>query len=130
MSAGAEQRDGQADVRGVRPRRRPGHPGPGHDDIDWPTDAAIGDTRTAGATGVNFALSMTAPLLDRLASRVATGSIGPPPITRLSLDDVPAFLGKPSHAEGETVITIGARRPALCRVGATASSSLRAPDWG
>jgi NADPH:quinone reductase-like Zn-dependent oxidoreductase len=60
----------------------------------------------AGVTGVNFALSMTAPLLERLASRVAAGSIVPPPITRLSLDDVPAFLGEPSHAEGKTVITI------------------------
>ena len=60
----------------------------------------------AGVTGVNFALSMTVPLLDRLAARVAAGSIVPPPITRVSLDDVPALLGKPGHAEGKTVITI------------------------
>jgi NADPH2:quinone reductase len=60
----------------------------------------------AGVTGVNFQLSMTVPLLDRLASRVAAGSIVPPPITRISLDDVPALLGNPSHAEGKTVITI------------------------
>jgi NADPH:quinone reductase len=58
----------------------------------------------AGVTGVNFALSMTAPLLDRLASRVAAGSIVPPPITRVSLDDVPALLGR--HTEGKTVITM------------------------
>jgi hypothetical protein len=57
-------------------------------------------------TGVNFQLSMTVPLLDRLASRVAAGSIVPPPVTRLSLDDVPAFLAKPGQAEGKTVITI------------------------
>ena len=60
----------------------------------------------AGVTGVNFQLSITVPLLDRLASRVAAGSIVPPPITRISLDEVPALLGNPSHAEGKTVITI------------------------
>ena len=58
----------------------------------------------AGVTGVNFALSMTAPLLDRLGAQVAAGSIVPPPITRVSLDDVPAMLGR--HTEGKTVITM------------------------
>ena len=54
---------------------------------------------------MNYQLSMTIPLLDRLASRVAAGSIVPPPITRVSLDDVPALLrGRP--AEGKTVITM------------------------
>jgi hypothetical protein len=56
-------------------------------------------------TGVNFALSMTAPLLDQLAARVAAGSIVPPPITRVSLDDVPALLGGPGTG-GKTVITM------------------------
>jgi NADPH:quinone reductase len=59
----------------------------------------------AGVTGVNFELSMTAPLLDRLASRVAAGSMVPPPITRVSLEDVPALLGD-GHTEGKTVITM------------------------
>jgi NADPH:quinone reductase-like Zn-dependent oxidoreductase len=58
----------------------------------------------ADVTGVNFALSMTAPLLDRLAAQVAAGSIVPPPITQVSLDDVPALLGR--HTEGKTVITM------------------------
>jgi NADPH:quinone reductase len=66
----------------------------------------------AGVKGVNFQLSMTVPLLDRLASRVAAGSIVPPPITRLGLDDVPAVLENPSHAKGKTVITMQALRPA------------------
>jgi NADPH:quinone reductase len=57
-----------------------------------------------GVTGVNFALPMTVPLLDRLASRVAAGSIVPPPITRVRLDDVPAVLGR--QTEGKTVITM------------------------
>src|SRR5690349_9069468 len=66
------------------------------------TTRYVADPQTltrAGVTGVNFALSMTAPLLDRLAARVAAGSIVPPPITRVSLDDVPAVLGR--HAEGK-----------------------------
>ena len=59
----------------------------------------------AGVTGVNFQLSMTVPLLGRLASRVAAGSIVPPPITRIRLDDVPALLGG-RHTERKTVITM------------------------
>jgi len=59
----------------------------------------------AGVTGVNYQLSMTAPLLDQLAARVAAGSIVPPPITRVTLDDVPALLGG-RGMEGKTVITM------------------------
>jgi NADPH:quinone reductase len=59
----------------------------------------------AGVTGVNFQLSMSAPLLDQLAARVAAGSLVPPPITRVSLDDVPALLSG-RHTEGKTVITM------------------------
>ena len=59
----------------------------------------------AGVTGVNFQLSMTVPLLDRLASPVTAGFIVPPPITRIRLDDVPALLGG-RHTEGKTVITM------------------------
>jgi NADPH2:quinone reductase len=62
----------------------------------------------AGVTGVNYRLSVTVPLLDRLASRVAAGSIVPPPITWISLDDVPDLLANPSHTEG------GVSRNALC----------------
>ena len=83
-----------------------GHVRPGGTAI---TTRYVADTETlarAGVTGVNFQLSMTVPLLDQLAARVAAGSIVPPPITRISLDDVPAVLGSPSHTEGKTVITI------------------------
>jgi hypothetical protein len=55
---------------------------------------------------VNFALHTTVPLLERLASWVAGGSVIPPPITRLSLDKVAALLGRDRHAEGKTVITM------------------------
>jgi hypothetical protein len=57
-----------------------------------------------GQVLVNYQLSMTAPLLDRLAARVAAGSLVPPPITRVTLDDVPALLG--GRIEGKTVITM------------------------
>ena len=83
-----------------------GHVRPGGTAI---TTRYVADTEMlarAGVTGVNFQLSMTVPLLDRLASRVAAGSIVPPPITRVSLDDVPAVLANPSHTQGKTVITI------------------------
>jgi NADPH:quinone reductase len=81
-----------------------GHVRPGGTAI---TTRYVADTETlarAGVTGVNFALSITAPLLDRLAARVAARSIVPPPITRVSLDDVPALLGR--RTEGKTVITM------------------------
>ena len=82
-----------------------GHVRPGGTAV---TTRYIADPETlarAGVTGVNFQLSMTVPLLDRLASRVAAGSIVPPSITRVSLDDVPALLGG-RGAEGKTVITM------------------------
>ena len=43
---------------------------------------------------------------ERLASWVAAGSVIPPPITRLSLDEVAALLSQDSHTAGKTVITM------------------------
>jgi len=83
-----------------------GHVRPGGTAI---TTRYVANTETlarAGVTGINFQLSMTVPLLDRLASQVAAGSVIPPPITLLSLDDVPAVLGNPGHTQGKTVITM------------------------
>jgi NADPH:quinone reductase len=60
----------------------------------------------AGVTGVNFQLPMTVPLLDRLAAAVVAGTIVPPPITRISLDEVPDLVSRHGHAEGKTVITM------------------------
>ena len=60
----------------------------------------------AGVTGVNFQLPMNISLLDRLAAAVVAGTIVAPPITRLSLNEVPALLSKHDRAEGKTVITI------------------------
>jgi len=60
----------------------------------------------AGVTGVNFQLPMTVSLLDRLAAAVVARTITPPPITRISLDEVPALVSRQGHAEGKTVITM------------------------
>ena len=43
-------------------------------------------------TGINFALQPSLAMLDRLADAVLTGRIVAPPITLISLDDVPAVL--------------------------------------
>jgi NADPH:quinone reductase len=83
-----------------------GHVRPGGTAVTTRYVADLDTLGRAGVTGVNFQLSMTVPLLDRLASRVAAGSIVPPPITRVSLDDVPGLLGNLSHTEGKTVITM------------------------
>jgi NADPH:quinone reductase-like Zn-dependent oxidoreductase len=54
--------------------------------------------------GVNFQVSMSSALLERLADAVVSGRIVAPPITRVELDDVPALNG--GHADGKTVITL------------------------
>jgi len=48
--------------------------------------------RASGVTGINFALPMSSELLERLAQAVVDGRIVTPPITRISLDEVPAAL--------------------------------------
>jgi NADPH:quinone reductase len=77
----------------------PGHVRPGGTAVTTRYVADLDTLGRVGVTGVNFQLSMRAPLLDRLASRVAAGSIVPPPITRVSLDDVPALLGRPTEGK-------------------------------
>jgi NADPH:quinone reductase-like Zn-dependent oxidoreductase len=64
--------------------------------------------KTAGVTGVNFALEPPPGLLERVADALVTGQIVAPPITRITLDEAPALLdgsnGVP--ADGKTVITL------------------------
>jgi hypothetical protein len=52
---------------------------------------------------VNFQVSMSSEVLERLAGDIVSGRIAVPPITRIDLDDVPTLNG---HAEGKTVITV------------------------
>jgi NADPH:quinone reductase-like Zn-dependent oxidoreductase len=64
--------------------------------------------RAGGITSVNFALPSSSELFERVAEAVADGRIVAPPITRISLDEVPAALSS-AHARpasGKTVITL------------------------
>jgi NADPH:quinone reductase len=62
----------------------------------------------AGVTGINFALPSSSELFERVAEAVANGRIVAPPITSISLDEVPAALSSAQArpASGKTVITL------------------------
>ena len=62
----------------------------------------------AGIAGINFALQPSSELFERVAEAVAEGRILAPPITRISLDEVPAALSsvQTRSASGKTVITL------------------------
>jgi NADPH2:quinone reductase len=64
--------------------------------------------RACGVTGINFALPMSSELLERLAQAVVDGRIVTPPITRISLEKVPAALSgaQARPARGKTVIAL------------------------
>jgi hypothetical protein len=70
-----------------------------------PDEAAL---RASGVTGINFALPMSSELLERLAQAVVDGRVVTPPITRISLEAVPAALsaGQARPARGKTVIAL------------------------
>jgi NADPH:quinone reductase len=61
-----------------------------------------------GVTGINFALRESTEILERVAGALAAGRIVAPPITRISLEDVPAALSlaQSGHPDGKTVITL------------------------
>jgi NADPH2:quinone reductase len=63
--------------------------------------------RANGITAINFALRPSSELFERVAEAVADGRIVAPPITRVSLEDVPAVLSSAQSrpASGKTVIT-------------------------
>lgn len=62
----------------------------------------------AGVTGVNFALSMTPELLARLVDALVSGRYAAPPITPVTLTDVPGLLTQSSNsAGGKTVVLVG-----------------------
>jgi NADPH:quinone reductase-like Zn-dependent oxidoreductase len=64
--------------------------------------------RASGVRGINFALPMSSELLERLAQAVVDGRIVTPPITRISLEEVPAALSatQARPARGKTVIAL------------------------
>jgi NADPH:quinone reductase-like Zn-dependent oxidoreductase len=59
----------------------------------------------AGVTGINFALPSSSELFERVADAVADGRIAAPPITRISLEEVPAALSS-AHARPASVKTV------------------------
>ncbi len=70
--------------------------------------ADVGALEDVGVTEINFVLSASVRLLDRLAEAVVTGYVDPPPITRIPLEEAPAAVtGTVRGAtEVKTVITV------------------------
>jgi NADPH:quinone reductase len=64
--------------------------------------------KRSGVYGVNFAFCPTSELLEKVGRALAVEAIVGPPITRVTLDDVPSIFGAPtrSHANGKTVIVL------------------------
>ena len=64
--------------------------------------------RTSGVGGVNFALRQTSELLQRVAQALALQSVVEPPITHITLENVPRLFGPhpPPVADGKTVIVL------------------------
>jgi NADPH:quinone reductase-like Zn-dependent oxidoreductase len=56
-----------------------------------------------GVAGVNFEQHVSSGVLERLADAVLSGRIVAPPITRITLEEVPDLSGRPA-AEGKTII--------------------------
>jgi NADPH:quinone reductase-like Zn-dependent oxidoreductase len=75
------------------------------------TTQYVADEQALGATeitGINFALPASSELFERVAEAVADGRIVAPPITHISLNEVPAALSSAQArpASGKTVITL------------------------
>lgn len=64
--------------------------------------------KSAGVTGINFGLQASPGLLERVANALVSGQIVAPPITRITLDEVPALLSGAARGptDGKTVITL------------------------
>jgi len=73
----------------------------------WSAD--VESLAKAGITGVNFQVSMSRGMLERLADAVVAGRIVPAPIKRIKLGDVPATWSN-GHFDGKTVIVLKARK--------------------
>jgi len=74
------------------------------------TTKFVADTATldaGGITGVNYVLSASPELLERVADELVAGRIVTPPIRDIRLDEVPAAFEAIGHGDGKTVITMG-----------------------
>jgi catechol 2,3-dioxygenase-like lactoylglutathione lyase family enzyme len=72
----------------------------------------------AGVTATNFALHETPELLERVADALIQRRIVAPPITRVTLDEVPSTLiaAESGHADGKTVIALDVPDPVSSQV--------------
>ncbi|MFE9444391.1 NADP-dependent oxidoreductase [Streptomyces sp. NPDC006602] len=70
--------------------------------------ADVGALEAVGVTEINFVLSASDRLLDRVAEAVVTGHVAPPPITRVPLEEAPAVVNGTVRGASEvkTVITV------------------------
>jgi NADPH:quinone reductase len=68
--------------------------------------ADVDGLKASGIAGINFSIEPSSELFERVASAVADGRIVAPPITRISLTDVPAELSSPRPSSGKTVIAL------------------------
>jgi NADPH:quinone reductase-like Zn-dependent oxidoreductase len=70
--------------------------------------ADIESLASRGVTGVNYELSASSGVLERVAEAIDSGRIVAPPIARIALDDVPGLNGK-AGPDGKIVITFSGR---------------------
>ena len=73
------------------------------------TTKSAADTATLqadGITGVNYVVSVSTALLERVADELVAGRIVPPPIRDIQLDEVPDAFKGIGHGDGKTVITM------------------------
>ena len=72
--------------------------------------ADVGALAADGITGVNYVVSISPELLERVAEELVAGRIAKPPIRHIGLDQVPAALEGIGHGDGKTVITMRSDR--------------------
>lgn len=63
-----------------------------------------------GIIGVNYVVSVSPELLERVADELMAGRIAAPPIRDIRLEEVPAAFKAIGHGDGKTVITMGPGR--------------------
>ena len=72
--------------------------------------ADVGTLAAGGISGVNYVVSISTELLERVVAELVSGRIAKPPIRDIRLDQVPAALEAIGHGDGKTVITMAEDR--------------------
>jgi NADPH:quinone reductase len=81
---------------------------PGGSAITTQHVADLEGLQSRGVRGVNFGLRMTTDLLERVARALVEGEVAEPPISRISLDDVPGICPtcRQPKTDGKVVIVL------------------------